>query len=135
MRADGRLLVAPILQTLILNRAPIPTTAWVDRVAQWDFEQIIPCHFDAPIRATPAEFRSAFDFLVRGASPLENRDSTLDAGSLDTDGGLLREIERQLVRWRIIFPALNLTVARGGITKLLPGSFGLRPTRGLVRRG
>ena len=38
-------------------------------------------------------------------------------------------------RWRMILPALNFTVARGGITKLLPGSFGLRPTRGLVRRG
>ena len=38
-------------------------------------------------------------------------------------------------RCRMILPALNFTVARGGITKLLPGSFGLRPTRGLVRRG
>lgn len=99
LHANGRLLVAPILQTLILNRAPTQTIAWVDRVAQWDFEQIIPCHFDAPISTTPAEFRSAFDFL--------DRDPTLDAGSLDTDGGLLREIDRQLVRWRIIFPARN----------------------------
>src|SRR5207249_11879778 len=38
-------------------------------------------------------------------------------------------------RCRMILPALNFTVARGGMTKLLPGSFGFRPTRGLVRRG
>ena len=35
----------------------------------------------------------------------------------------------------MIFPGLNFTVAREGITKLLPGSFGFRPTRGLVSRG
>ena len=35
----------------------------------------------------------------------------------------------------MIFPGLNFTVARAGITKLLPGSFGFRPTRGFVKRG
>src|SRR5262249_60305546 len=38
-------------------------------------------------------------------------------------------------RCRMILPALNFTVARGGITKLLPGWLGFRPIRGLVRRG
>lgn len=97
LRANGRLLVAPILQTLILNRAPKQTIAWVDRVAQWDFERIIPCHFDAPIIATPDEFRSAFDFL--------ECDLANHAGRSGTDARLLRQIDRQLVRWRIIFPA------------------------------
>jgi Domain of unknown function (DUF4336) len=93
------LLVAPILQTLILNRAPTQTIAWVDRVAQWDFDRIIPCHFDAPIAATPAEFRAAFDFL--------KRDSSLNFENLTADASLLCQIDRQLVRWRIIFPAQN----------------------------
>ena len=31
----------------------------------------------------------------------------------------------------MIFPALNLTVARGGITKLLPGSIRIAPHAGL----
>jgi Domain of unknown function (DUF4336) len=53
LSGNGRLLVAPILQTLILNRAPQATLAWVDRVCQWDFHTIIPCHFAAPIAATP----------------------------------------------------------------------------------
>lgn len=38
-------------------------------------------------------------------------------------------------RCRMIFPGLNFTVAREGITKLLPGSLGLRPMRGFVKRG
>jgi hypothetical protein len=89
----GKLLVAPILQTLILNRAPTETIAWVDRVAQWNFDRIIPCHFDAPLSATPDDFRAAFAFL--------------DAPDLDLpkpDLQLLQQIDRQLVRWRIIFP-------------------------------
>jgi hypothetical protein len=97
LRDNGRLLVAPILRTLILNRAPKQTIDWVDRVAQWDFEQIIPCHFDAPITATPQQFRAAFDFL--------EQHSSADADLLTADLCLLQQIEQQLVRWRIIFPA------------------------------
>lgn len=95
---DGsRLLVAPILQTLILNRAPAQTIAWVDRVSQWDFEQIIPCHFNAPIAATPGEFRAAFDFL--------KSDDPVDPNLTTAANNLLQRIEQQLVRWRIIVPA------------------------------
>ncbi len=63
LRRDGRLLVAPILQTLILNRAPQETLQWADTIASWNFNRIIPCHFSAPIYATPEEFRQAFSFL------------------------------------------------------------------------
>ena len=59
----GRLLVAPILQTLILNRAPQETLQWSDIVASWNFNQVIPCHFAAPVDAKPQEFRQAFSFL------------------------------------------------------------------------
>jgi hypothetical protein len=65
---DGRLLVAPILQTLILNRAPKETLAWADKVASWNFKRIIPCHFTAPVAATPTEFRRAFNFLEADTS-------------------------------------------------------------------
>ncbi len=65
LRANGQLRVAPILQTLIFNRGPEAALNWVERIAQWDFEQIIPCHFSAPIKATPQEFRQAFIFLNR----------------------------------------------------------------------
>ena len=87
LRGDGRLFVAPILQTLILNRAPEETIAWADKIAKWDFKRIIPCHLDAPIEATPNQFRQAFSFLEKhsnNALPqedfqlLEQIDYTLD---------------------------------------------------------
>ncbi|MBE9046468.1 DUF4336 domain-containing protein [Pleurocapsales cyanobacterium LEGE 10410] len=68
LRSDGRLLVAPILQTLILNRAPQETLQWANIIAGWNFQRIIPCHFTAPIDATPQEFRQAFGFLEVGNS-------------------------------------------------------------------
>jgi len=33
------------------------TQRWVDDVARWRFRQIIPCHFSAPVKAGPREFR------------------------------------------------------------------------------
>lgn len=65
LRGDGRLFVAPILQTLILNRAPKETITWAEQIASWDFTRIIPCHFDAPIEATANQFRQAFSFLEK----------------------------------------------------------------------
>ena len=63
LRQDGRLIVAPILQTLIFNRGAKAVLDWADKIAQWDFERVIPCHFSAPIQAGPVEFRRAFEFL------------------------------------------------------------------------
>ncbi len=65
LRQDGRLLVAPILQTLILNRNPQQVMEWVEKVASWNFRQIISCHFDAPIQTSGYEFRQAFSFLEK----------------------------------------------------------------------
>ncbi|MEM6449092.1 MAG: DUF4336 domain-containing protein [Cyanobacteria bacterium P01_D01_bin.105] len=65
LRKDGRLMVAPILQTLIFNRGPKQVLDWVDKIAQWDFNQVIPCHFSAPVTATSDEFYRAFEFLRR----------------------------------------------------------------------
>ncbi|WP_256871701.1 DUF4336 domain-containing protein [Nostoc sp. TCL26-01] len=65
LRGDGRLFVAPVLQTLILNRAPQETINWADKVASWPFQWIIPCHFHAPIKAAPLQFRQAFSFLEK----------------------------------------------------------------------
>ena len=55
--------MAPILQTLILNRDPEAVLAWADRVTAWSFTTIIPCHLESPVRARPADFRAAFSFL------------------------------------------------------------------------
>ena len=35
-------------------------------MSKWDFERIVPAHFDAPIKAGPKELAAAFDFLKTG---------------------------------------------------------------------
>lgn len=61
----GRVLVAPLLSVLLLNRHPRQVIAWAERVAAWDFTQMVPAHFAGPVAATPAEFRRAFTFLEK----------------------------------------------------------------------
>ena len=64
-RDDGKPVVVPIIQ-IILSRAPEASKAWIDTVTSWDFERVVPAHFDAPIAAGPAEFRATFDFIAKG---------------------------------------------------------------------
>jgi hypothetical protein len=66
---QGGLLVAPILQKLILNREPEKVLDWVDKVCQWKFSRIIPCHLANDVKATPADFKRAFSFLVEPVKP------------------------------------------------------------------
>lgn len=68
LRGNGRPFVAPILQTLILPQGPKQVLDWADKVASWDFHQIISCHFDSPINTTPYQFRQAFAFLEKNPS-------------------------------------------------------------------
>ena len=96
LRGDGRLLVAPILQTLILNRAPQATLQWAERVATWDFTRVIPCHFDAPVDTTPQEFRQAFAFL--------ESNSEGGASLPETDLQTLKKIDTLLYKPGIVPP-------------------------------
>ena len=99
LRGDGRLLVAPILQTLILNRAPRETIAWADKVAGWNFQQIIPCHFDSPIAAEPHQFRQAFAFLENTSV---GEGASISPHSLPKeDFEFLRRLDKGLTRYGI----------------------------------
>lgn len=89
LRANGRPFVAPILQTLILPQAPQQVIEWANQIATWEFCQIIPCHFDAPIAATPSQFRQAFAFL----EPSEINLVTLP----ETDVAFIKSIETKLL--------------------------------------
>lgn len=89
--------VAPILQILILNRSPQATLNWVNKISRWDFKQIIPCHFDAPIQAGPESFRQAFAFL-QNDQPKEY---------LPQDLRLLQKIENLLTKLRLL-PAAKI---------------------------
>ena len=106
LRQNGRLLVAPILQTLILNRAPQSTLKWADTIANWDFNRIIACHFAAPVYATPQEFRQAFGFLSS-----DNKRS-LPQADLET----LNQLDALLYRPGIV-PPPQTTIERSNITE------------------
>lgn len=93
LQGGGRLLVAPLLQTLIFNRAPRQTIDWVNQVANWNFQRVIPCHFQ-PIAADPQQFQQAFAFL---------KSQSVDNLPWE-DFKLLRKIEQQLNKRGIIPP-------------------------------
>jgi hypothetical protein len=104
LRGDGRLIVAPILQTLILNRAPRETIEWANQVASWDFQWVIPCHFDSPIKAGVHQFRQAFSFLEK--YPVE-RAGLLGSSSYslpEQDFKILKGIDAALNKLRIVPP-------------------------------
>lgn len=96
-RLQGRPLVAPILQTLILNRDPQQVAAWVDRVGQWPFVRCIPAHLDAPFSLTAEEWRRAFAFLG---------DPDADFAAIDL--ALLRDLSRGFQRLKILPPVRSL---------------------------
>lgn len=98
---NQKLLVAPVLQTLILNRASTETLIWADWVKNWQFERIIPCHFDSPILANPEQFRQAFCFLEKTVfNSVSHQSSVLP----EEDFELLREIDETLSKRKIIPP-------------------------------
>jgi Domain of unknown function (DUF4336) len=101
LRGEGRLLVAPILQTLILNRAPREVLAWADQIAQWDFQRLVPCHFDAPVAVGPSQVRQAFAFLEPAA--IASLSATTDLPTADF--ALLQSLDTALTRLGVTPPA------------------------------
>ena len=101
LRGGGRLFVAPILQTLILNRAPKETIDWADKVASWNFHRIVPCHFDSPIEADSRQFRQAFAFLEQNHGAADSIRESKNQSPQEEDFRLLRELDEKLTRWGI----------------------------------
>jgi hypothetical protein len=102
LRGEGRPFVAPILQTLILIQAPQQVLKWADQVAKWDFHQIIPCHFDAPVKASPHQFRQAFAFLE--ASTPEDVLTSRNQPLPKADFEFIRNLEAALIKRGIATP-------------------------------
>ncbi|MEC4815784.1 MAG: DUF4336 domain-containing protein [Scytonema sp. PMC 1069.18] len=105
LQGNGRLFVAPILQALILNRAPQETIAWANKVASWGFQWIIPCHLDAPIKATPQQFRQAFSFLEKQPPVSASLFSSNSYPLPEEDFKLLRVLDKRLSNFGIVPPA------------------------------
>lgn len=105
LQGGGRPFVAPVLQTLIFNRGIDEVKQWVDRVSQWQFERVIPCHLAAPIDISPTEFRTAFDAVIK---PEQTGNSSL----LAKDFTFLQELDAGLVKRGITPPAHYLSNER-----------------------
>ncbi|KAB1211490.1 hypothetical protein CJ030_MR6G013232 [Morella rubra] len=59
-----KLIVSPIVKTLVFSKVPEKVRDWIDSIAQdWRFKRIIPAHFAAPINAGRSDFLAAFAFL------------------------------------------------------------------------
>lgn len=100
LRGGGRLFVAPILQTLILKQAPRQVLDWAEQVALWNFQRIIPCHFDSPIEASPHQFRQAFSFLEPKVSQNVSGSQSLP----EEDFEFINELEQVLIKRGIATP-------------------------------
>jgi Domain of unknown function (DUF4336) len=105
LRGNGRLFVAPVLQTLILNRAPGETIDWANKVASWNFHRIIPCHFDSPLEAKPQQFRQAFSFLEKHPAVSAGLFSSDSYPLPAADFKVLQEIDAGLNKTGIVPPA------------------------------
>lgn len=59
-----KLIVSPIVKTLVFSKVPEKVKDWIDRISQdWRFRRIIPAHFAAPVNASRSDFLAAFAFL------------------------------------------------------------------------
>ncbi|KAJ1698310.1 hypothetical protein LUZ63_006822 [Rhynchospora breviuscula] len=59
-----KLIVSPIVKTLVFSKVPEKVRDWIDRIVRdWKFQRVIPAHFAAPINASRSDFLTAFSFL------------------------------------------------------------------------
>ncbi|KAJ1446388.1 hypothetical protein M885DRAFT_546766 [Pelagophyceae sp. CCMP2097] len=105
-----KVLVAPILQELILNRNPTEVRRWLDVVCSWPFQRIVPCHLAKVVAAAPRDVRDAFDFLAV-------QESQFFAGDL----AALRDGEAGLVASGEIFGRAEKPRPRSLLAKLAGG--------------
>lgn len=109
LRGGGRPFVAPILQILIFPQAPQKVIDWANQVASWDFQQIIACHFDSPIKAVPHQFRQAFTFLEKPTSVSHDFMGSESQILPEEDCQFLKELEANLRRRGITSSPKELT--------------------------
>lgn len=105
LRGSGRLFVAPILQMFIFTQSPKQVLDWADRVAKWNFQQIISCHFDSLIEATPPQFRQAFTFLEKKGNFGEELKGTESQLLPEEDLEFMKELEENLTKRGITSPS------------------------------
>jgi hypothetical protein len=63
---ENRVLPSPILRTLVFSKGKGPTRRFLEELrADWGdaFDEIVPAHYDAPVKGTAADVEAAFSFL------------------------------------------------------------------------
>ena len=63
---ENRVLPSPILRTLVFSKGKGPTRRFLEELrADWGdaFDEIVPAHYDAPVKGTAADVAAAFSFL------------------------------------------------------------------------
>lgn len=98
----GALFCPPILTKLILDREPVRTLAWVDRVCQRfpDMRRIVPCHLSNNVKASANDFSRAFDPLRSTPSDLKPQRALAD------DLALLQKASDLLTNLKVVGPSL-----------------------------
>ncbi|VFQ91961.1 unnamed protein product [Cuscuta campestris] len=63
-QVSQKLIVSPIVKTLVFSKVPEKVRDWVDSIVHdWRFKRIISAHFSAPINARGSDLLAAFAFL------------------------------------------------------------------------
>ena len=109
----NRMIVAPVVSTLVYENVPFEVQRWAKKVGRWNFTRVVPCHFDAPIKAGPREWNAAFGFLPTsrpetvdesGDGKNKNSKNSKNVGYYpDEDMVLLRGVGDFLLKTGVIF--------------------------------
>ena len=102
LQQNGRPFVAPILQNLILPQAPQQVIEWANKVAEWNFQQIISCHLQAPIKMTPNQFRQTFSFLKSTSNQSYGNLPPQVSPFPDADLKFINSLKAQLLKYKIL---------------------------------
>lgn len=101
----NRLLVAPILRVLILNREPERVLTWAKQIAQWDFKRVIPAHLEGNVQAGRQDFLQAFSFLQPPSKQQQkNKQKSGGEDILEEDLFLLRTLSKVFTRLGVVAP-------------------------------
>jgi hypothetical protein len=103
----GALFCPPILTKLILDREPDRILAWVDKVCErFPFERVISCHLNNNVKATPKDFRAAFDVLRKSRGrPVGASSSIASQRPLAEDLALLQKASDLLTKFGVVGPS------------------------------
>jgi len=98
---NGKLLCPPILTKLILDREPVETLKWVDRVcSKFDFKRIISSHLNNYVPANPSDFREAFRVLSSKPSKMIQ-----NYRIIPQDLALLQKASDVLTKYGVVAPS------------------------------